>query len=66
MGHWFTGFIVYWQCRKSIGKTWGLKGGVLDIHFGNKTDVEKCGISLVETHLINVLCIRVDRNIWEA
>jgi hypothetical protein len=42
------GSLVYWQCRKAIGKTWGLKGGVLDIHFGNKTDVDKCRISLVE------------------
>jgi hypothetical protein len=35
--------IAYWQCRrKNMGSE--IEGGVLDIHFGNKTDVDICRI----------------------
>jgi hypothetical protein len=44
--------IAYWQCHRAIGSETNIvseiEGGVLYIHFGNKTDVDLCHISLVE------------------
>jgi hypothetical protein len=38
-----------WQCRRAIGKPWGLKPKVVywicNIHFGNQSDVDLCRIS---------------------
>jgi hypothetical protein len=36
--------------RKNMGSE--AEGGVLDIHFGNKTDVDICDISLVEKNTV--------------
>jgi hypothetical protein len=35
--------ISFWQCRRAIGKTCGLKAkvGVLDIHFGGETHFDR-------------------------
>lgn len=30
---------VFWQCRKALGKSWGLKGNNVDLHCGDNTNI---------------------------